>query len=657
MRNLKISTKIALATAVIIMGLTIFFTASQLNYVGKLENNFQQEQNGIVAESIQADLDSIFQQLEMALIPITKDEAILQAFQQADREQLLALTAPLMDDLQALGVQQFQFHMPDATSFLRVHQPEKFGDSLADFRHTVVVANEQRETIRGLEGGIAGAGFRYVVPLALNGAHLGTVELGLGFTEDLLQRFVTNYGEQWAFVSLENDDVILGTAETFPTPSEKTKQQLMKQPFFKQDHTKTSYSLFIPLTDYSGNILWALQQEVDTSEILAAKRGQVVNTILYTIVIIAISVTIVFFVIKRLLLPLSRLTAYAERLADGDLSVQTIETRNRDEVGQLGHAFNVMTDQLRKMIQTISSHAVSVAAATEQLSANSENTTKAVEEIAMAMQEVTENTERQATENRQVSTITNELTKHIHVIASDVQTVASDAVETTNIAKDGHDVISESIQQMKHLQHSSEEMGTIIGHLDERSQQVGQVIELITGIADQTNLLALNASIEAARAGEHGAGFAVVAEEVRQLAEQSNEAGQNVYQLISDIQEQIQRTVRTSEDSQKVVASSLHLTSEANEAFEKIYHSVNEVTIRLNEVATSLQNTEQDTTKLQEATRSSEQLGQNSNHFVQQVSAASEEQYASVHEITAAIQTLTEMAGELEDLTSTFKVK
>lgn len=657
---MKIRSKLILIVAAIVSILTIGLTLVQFNYLSKQERAFDAEREMIIHENIDADIDEVFQQLATTLIPIVANESVVQAFAKKDREALLALTEPYMDDFRAQGIEQFQFHTTDAVSFLRVHEPEKYGDSLKDFRHTVVQANANDEVVYGLEGGVAGAGFRYVVPLHdANGQLLGTVELGRGLNEQLLQQFQSQYEGNWAFYSIdETNDFLMGTEEEsafLPLTREVT------DPLGNDDSLQlvvdATKALVLPLEDYAGNVSWALQQTVDISDQLAEKQKKTWMTVLYALVLITLSTLLIRWVIQRLFQPLERLTVEAERLAQGDLTVDTSRLESNDEVGLLARSFGAMTTELRRMIRSISSHATDVASSTEELSATSQNTTEAVEEIATAMQEVAESTDEQMEQNRQVAHISTEMSRDLQTVSNEIGHVTEAAVVTTNTARDGFETVQQAVREMEHLQQTSEALGTITTSLAERSSEVGQVIQLITNLSEQTDLLALNASIEAARAGEHGAGFAVVAEEVRQLAEQSNEAGRNVHQLIGDIQSQIESTVQTSQTSQEIVTNNLNLARGAGEAFETIYNEIARVTEEMKRATSSLQTLSGETSRLLDTTEQSEQLSERSSHFVQQIAAASEEQYASIHEISGAIDTLTQMATELEQLTSHFTTK
>ena len=151
-----------------------------------------------IEQGIEDTIAQQFDLLRIGLEPIIHNEQIIDAFQQRDRAALAQQTNVLMPQLQAQGVKQFQFHLPNATSFYRVHKPEEFGDDLSTFRHTVVEANKTKQIVEGLEGGVAGAGFRYVVPLSQGTTHLGTVELGLGVTEELLQKFWKDARQEFA---------------------------------------------------------------------------------------------------------------------------------------------------------------------------------------------------------------------------------------------------------------------------------------------------------------------------------------------------------------------------------------------------------------------------------------------------------------------------
>lgn len=659
MKNLQIRSKVVIVAVVIIVLLTTILAIRNMSFTNSLEKEFTANERDIVYEGVMSNMDDTFAQLHAALIPITHDDAIKEAFSARDRERLATLTTPLMDDLASLGVEQFQFHLPDATSFLRVHNVEKFGDDLSSFRHTVVVANRDKETVEGLEGGVAGAGFRHVVPMfGNNNELLGTVELGLGLNEALLDRFKENYGGEWAFVALDGDktEFLLGTNEqkTFVQPEKKMIQALQKGQYVQSTRDTFSH-LYIPLIDFSDDVQWALQQTTDIQELIAQKNQQRNATIFWGVGLAIVSALLLAMIIYRLLRPLQNVTAYAERLANGDLSGEPLVVHSNDEVGTLSHAFNKMADELRKMMKTIHSHALGVSSATEELHANSENTTEAIEEIARAMQDVTDVSEQQKVQNEHVSEVTEHLVEEIHRVTDSIEQVAQNSVETTTLAQKGRDVVLQSAEQMERLQQSSIETEQSISLLEKRSREVGRITEMITEIAEQTNLLALNASIEAARAGEHGQGFSVVAQEVRKLAEESNKAGSEVYTQILDIQRQVEQTVTSSHESHLIVQKSLQLNDEAKSAFEQIFEAIEQVTARLENATSTLRATNDNTRTLIDATNESEQLAERSTQFTHQVAAASEEQYASIHEISSAIEHLTLMADELNDLVQQFR--
>ena len=182
---MKITAKVALVCSLVLIFIVATLTINGAYSVEKALKQVEENDMEFVLNGVENSLQSQFDLLTIGTIPIVENEQIIEAFAARDRERLAQLTLPIMEQLNSQGIRQFHFHLPDATSFFRVQSPEEYGDDLSSFRHTVVEANKQQTLVSGLEGGVSGAGFRYVVPLSYNNEHVGTVELGMGITEDL----------------------------------------------------------------------------------------------------------------------------------------------------------------------------------------------------------------------------------------------------------------------------------------------------------------------------------------------------------------------------------------------------------------------------------------------------------------------------------------
>lgn len=312
--------------------------------------------------------------------------------------------------------------------------------------------------------------------------------------------------------------------------------------------------------------------------------------------------------------PLNQVVSLVEKVADGDLT-ETTDIRTKDEIGILAQSVNRMVINLRGMIQKILN-------AAENLSASSEQVSSSTGEIASA-------SANQANAAQTMNELFGELSDAISAVAKNTEQAATLSNETIKIAQDGEEVLQSSVQGANLV---SDQMAT----LEKDSNRIGEIIGVIDDIADQTNLLALNAAIEAARAGEQGRGFAVVADEVRKLAERSGEATKQITSIIKDMQENTELSVKS-------VQEGLAHTQKSGEAFDHIIKMVKETGNKVTEIAGASE---------EQAAQSAEVL-----HFIESISAATEEATASSEETAATAQALTELAEELNASVSDFRLK
>jgi len=332
----------------------------------------------------------------------------------------------------------------------------------------------------------------------------------------------------------------------------------------------------------------------------------------------------------------------------GDLSVvvtpntEKIERWPSDEIGEAAQAtneiidataasvvaYNTMREQLSTMIGELSRTASTVSAASQQMASSSEETGRVVNEIVSAVGDVAQGAERQVrmVESAKVS----------------AEETASAAFETRGVAEDGVAAANEASQAMQAVRESTQSVTQAIRDLASKSEQIGGIVETITGIAGQTNLLALNAAIEAARAGEQGRGFAVVAEEVRKLAEESQQAAATIAGLIEAIQQETQKTVAIVEDGARRSEDGAAIVERAREAFLLIGSRIEDVGARVAEIVN--------------ATTEVAAVAEQSSASTEQVSASTEQTSASAEEIAASAQELARTAEQLEQLVTRFQL-
>ncbi|ANY68286.1 hypothetical protein BBD42_18750 [Paenibacillus sp. BIHB 4019] len=414
--------------------------------------------------------------------------------------------------------------------------------------------------------------------------------------------------------------------------------------------------LFEPIALPGSNQFWYSQSVVPKAAIFedfnASRTASLIIACSSMILLgIIISLLIRFMVIRKLNL----FNKGLEKMAEGDLT-QTIAVKQQDELGQMAASFNRMTEKLRGMFQLVTNLGVAVSETSEQLTASADQTSKASETIAESIQTVAMDAETQNQHAGGTAEAMHAMSSHVQRIAESSDQVASSANGVALQTADGYQLMQEAVRQMGQIQHSVSETEAAIERLNERSTQIGQMTGLITAISVQTNLLALNAGIEAARVGEHGRGFAIVAQEVRKLAEQTKQAADQVSQLVEGIRSDTDHVAQTMQRGSKEVASGAQTVEGSGELFNAIMNEMSAVSSQIQEVSAAAG---QMNASSQQMTASVEQMAviagdtaSNSHN----VAAASEEQLASMQQISAAAESLDHMVQELLEKLSQFKI-
>ncbi|WP_338448003.1 methyl-accepting chemotaxis protein [Niallia oryzisoli] len=398
---------------------------------------------------------------------------------------------------------------------------------------------------------------------------------------------------------------------------------------------------------------------IDFNAKIVAERTweSVKGTVILGLLPMIIACMITIWMIRRRTKPITQLIEYAQKIASGDLSAEDIKTKNNDEIGELGNALNFMAKNLREVIQQVSSSAERVSTSSEDLHQIAMQTNHATEQISITMSQMAVSVDKQAQSVEETSQTVNEISDGVYQIADNAQNVTCTAKNASEKAAEGGHAINTAVQQMNSIQDTVTGLAVAVKGLGVRSEEIGQIVEVITGIAAQTNLLALNAAIEAARAGEHGRGFAVVADEVRKLAEQSAGSAKQISMLISAIQEETSKAVVSMEIVSKEVASGIGIVNEAGGSFENIEESINEVNEQIQKVSTAVQQMVTGTEQMVQSMQLITDVTETAASGTQQVAAATDEQLASMQEISASASLLANMADELQVIIKKFKTE
>ncbi|WP_458413682.1 methyl-accepting chemotaxis protein [Schinkia sp. CFF1] len=374
------------------------------------------------------------------------------------------------------------------------------------------------------------------------------------------------------------------------------------------------------------------------------------------IVISSIVIIILAYIITtKLTKPILSVSEGMRAVANGDLTTKQLDVKTDDEIGRLAESFNEMVINMKQIIETVAGAADQVSASSEELTASAEHTNVATEQVSDSVQEVASNAEKQKYEVEHNARALDEVSGGVHRIVESSKKVYELAHHTTALAEIGGQSVADTVNQMNSIHGSVNESNAMIESLYERSREVSSILDVITGIADQTNLLALNAAIEAARAGEHGRGFAVVADEVRKLAEQSQQSAKEILAIVDGIQKDTESSVQIMARVMDDVKVGVKVSNEAIEKFDQILQSTKEITPQMEEVSVIAQ---QMSAAVKEVTATINDLAviaKDNSVTAEEVAASTEEQMASMQEITAAANTLSEKAEELTLVILKFK--
>ncbi|MFJ6268006.1 methyl-accepting chemotaxis protein [Lysinibacillus xylanilyticus] len=407
----------------------------------------------------------------------------------------------------------------------------------------------------------------------------------------------------------------------------------------------------LTLTELNGKYASTLNTE---SKALASKG--ITTSLIISIVLGILFVAIGFIGVRKYIIsPIEKLKFAVQRAEAGELNF-SVDYNSKDELGVLASSFSQMTAQLRDLIGQVKQSSEQMAAFSVELSASAEQTSEASEHIASVTLEVASGSDDQARTIIETSDVVDHMVKNVRTIAENSTNVSEAATQAKQLSVDGDDIIQTAVLQMNSIQTSIGSLSDVISGLGERSAEIEDIVEVITSIAAQTNLLALNAAIEAARAGEHGKGFAVVSEEVRKLAEESSASALRISELIIRIQGETKKAVDSMQFTTNEVKTGINNVDSAGESFEKIQHAINEVSIQIHHVSSSVAQMVAGADQMSKSMEQMNGIAKSTAEGTQNISAATEEQLASMQEITASTSALSKMAEDLQEKTNMFKV-
>ena len=584
---------ISLASAVII-GLAVnsyFGTMIAQAEKAELRAHFDQLVETIDASSRQAEAMAAL----IATLP-----GVGQKVENGERESLAAQMVPVFQALaKPYGIEQFQFHTPPATSFLRAHQPAKFGDDLSAIRATIIRTNAKAAPTRGLEIGRAGLGVRGVVPLRVDGRHIGAVEFGLSFGQQFFDDFKAAHDIDAGLLLPDGDGFKLFAA-TFKSSRlgpDEIRQALAGTPVVRtiSENGLRVTVLGHAVKDFSGKPFGVAEIVMD-GQAYAQQLSDVHRTIFLLVGATTIVTALVsIFLARGIAAPIVQLTGAMERISNHDFSGTLSGTERSDEIGHMARAVAVVRDEAKKLawMETEQKRLMSDMEANQKTLRHSMRAQLAgvVEaaiqsnEAGVVLSKMMGDVRKAAQESQAIAAAIEEMVASVNTIAQNSEIAAEEAVDAETAARDGVNDADTARRATETLTGAVDDVGGKITNLAEASQQIGAMVDQIEAIASQTNLLALNATIEAARAGEAGKGFAVVAAEVKGLANQTGRVTEDIRHRIATLTQEMAAALKAMDESATAATQGREAVDQVTGRLSAIAERVDSVTGHMRDIA------------------------------------------------------------------------
>ncbi|MDH5393340.1 MAG: methyl-accepting chemotaxis protein [Gammaproteobacteria bacterium] len=584
LKNININVKIALGVIASVLITVLMLSLLSLSNISsalsqaesrELDSYYNQALSQLAAEGRVAEMMSAL----VANIP-----EVQQGFAEGDRARLAEMLVPSFKVLKnnpEYAARQFQFHLPPATSYLRVHKPGKFGDDLSSFRQTVVKTNETKQAVRGLEKGVAGLGVRGMVPVSHDGKHIGSLEFGMSFGQPFFDNFKQQTDIDMALHLLSAGQLkhFAGTIDQNSHLAADVLKQGQKKTtdvFHHLVNGREAGHIAGPIRDFSGQIIGVLEVAMDRSYyagVISAQRNE-------TLVIGAFGLLIgVFFSLvltRTISKPICDVVVALNGIAagDGDLT-QRLDEDGTNEIARLGKAFNKFVTKIQNVV-------IDVTHSTETLSLSADEMSSIAQSTRMSV-------DQQKSGVEQVAAAINQMSASVQEVATNTSDAAQSAIEADEQAKQINVIVDDTIRSVSKLATEVEQIGNVINELQNQTQNIDTVLDVIKGIAEQTNLLALNAAIEAARAGEQGRGFAVVADEVRTLASRTQDSTREIQEIIESLQAGANSAVEAMKSGREDAEATVQKAGEAGASLVTITRAIESISSMNTQIATSAQ--------------------------------------------------------------------
>nr|WP_289038021.1 methyl-accepting chemotaxis protein [uncultured Allobacillus sp.] len=407
--------------------------------------------------------------------------------------------------------------------------------------------------------------------------------------------------------------------------------------------------------DTSEKTGWKIVGTMYTSEFDEAASGIWKTTLVVMGVAIAISIAVILFVTRQMTVPLKDLTGKVHAMSKGDLTVD-IETQSKDEIGQLSAGVKEMQQNLKTLIGQVQQASGNLAAQSEEMTQSAGEVKEGSEQIAATMEELASGGETQASSAGDLSTTMESFTERMTAANANSDNAYESSKQVLEMTNTGADLMKQSVSQMEYIDKVVQSAVEKMGGLNDQTEQISELVSVIRDIADQTNLLALNAAIEAARAGEHGKGFAVVADEVRKLAEQVGSSVTSITGIVNNVQTESTDVAESLRSGYAEVEKGREQIEQTGTTFQKIETSIQEMTRHIRSVSDNITTMTSNTDEMNASIQEIAAVSEESAAGIEEAAASAQQSSSSMEEVTRASEELAKLAEELTEQVKRFKV-
>ncbi|MEN2768978.1 methyl-accepting chemotaxis protein [Ornithinibacillus xuwenensis] len=606
--------------------------------------------------TVQTQLDQVANELLYLTNIYASDEAFAKVLKTGDRQAIAAYVDDLYQRVEKENkLEVFEIGDADGTVVYRGHNPTKYGDEKGDLPSIQQALDGQ--SMSGFEFGSSGLSVRAFVPIVDNNEVIGTLQTGFdaSFLADLQEMLkgvtIDLYNEEGAIVlssiedrvgqSLENKDVL-------------TQVENGKAYSVQEDNEAITY---LPMYDPTNKVIIGMVGITQDISVISETGNNIITmTIALVLVTTLIVLLISIRVSKAISKPIQQVSESMIELSKGRLDIEIAEVKSKDEIGQLSNSMRLMKDNLHQIITEVYQASKQVTSSSEELLKSADEVKTGSENIAVTMQEIAQGSEKQANNTSDLASIMYQFSGKIQETSEKGDNVQASSYDVLEMATEGKELINQSTQQMVRIDQLVKDAVERVEGLDSKSQKISGLVSVIQDISEQTNLLALNAAIEAARAGEHGKGFAVVADEVRKLAEQVSASLKDISTIVTDIQNETGKVVTTLNSGYGEVQQGTVQIKSTEDRFININSSITNMVEHIKDIANNLSSVAADSSSMNDTIQEIAAFSEESSAGVEETSATIQQSASMMEEVSNNAETLAKLADDLNGLVDRFKL-